>query len=190
MGKYNDKKINDLINSYYEYKDQHPYRGAEWRTNSENARTCVNILTQIGELIRQLINEENLVRGYQYEVHVSRGAGYFPRSPWVGFLFNNERPTRGVYPVFGFFGDDAGCYFACTRSFNGEEGFVRFCDMANVTEEVAARWDRIGFETHERVATCFPGSPLVKPRGERIVRSELVQAIKRTFDAYARYRGL
>lgn len=107
---YSDKKFNELINSYYEYKDKHPYRGAEWRANGENARACVGILTQIGEQIRQLINDENLVHGYHYEVHVSQGVGCFPRSPWVGLLFNNERPTHGVYPVFGFFNNDAGCY--------------------------------------------------------------------------------
>ena len=186
---YSDKKFNELINSYYEYKDQHPYRGAEWRANGENARACVGILTQIGEQIRQLINDENLVHGHRYEVYVSQGVGCFPRLPWVGFLFSNERPTHGVYPVFGFFNNDAGCYFAFSKSFEGEDEFANLCDMANVPVDVSTRWNRIGFSTHGRLALS-DGLPMVKTRDERIAKKELAEAIRSAFNAYVHYRGL
>lgn len=122
MSRFNIEKFKEALQQFKELKAKNtPYDCEKWKTNSgeENslADRCVKILESIKNTLAEVSAEWKMDGA---EIYVCKGAGYFPKVPWIGILFSGEKPTDGVYPVIGFYED--GLAIGCVESFSRPQG--------------------------------------------------------------------
>lgn len=104
--------INNSIRAYYDYRKNHPYHHKEWRTNSNVVADCKQILNTIADYVKTIVTQ--IIGDRSFTIKVSQGASYFPKTPWIGVMFEGETPTNGVYPVIAFYDD--GFIIGCVES--------------------------------------------------------------------------
>lgn len=186
MATFDEKKFNDLLKSYYEFVSTHKYYYLDWRTNSSNALNCKEILNKIVSQLKNIINDNDINEGKNYTIKVSSGASYFPRLPWIGVFFDNEKPTNGVYPVLGFYGDNDGFFVGCTESIsNVQPNFSKKFHNKESFPEYSKQWEDMGFKNNNHIALPFT----IFKKNDWIDSYSLVNAFKSAFDIYRDYRN-
>ena len=118
MEKYNFdfEEFKKAIEDYYSFrKECGEYDSRSWKIDSSNknclASRCSEKLKSIGRQIENLCKKLN--RG-NFQVRPCRGASIYPRNPWIGIFFNNEKATDGVYPFLSLCED--GLVVGCVES--------------------------------------------------------------------------
>lgn len=98
MGTFDINEFNNLLQRYCELKRAHtPYICYDWVTDGKLVEECLRILMPMGELVNIFL-EKYVKDGHSFVVRISRGCRYFPKYPWIAVLFNDEKPSQGVYP--------------------------------------------------------------------------------------------
>lgn len=181
-------EFNRLVGAYFAYRDKHPYSVGTWKTGGELAKGCRDILksiaVQLEALVARILEDEGLDAGFS--MHVSRGAGIFPKVPSILVLFDGERPTNGVYPEFRFLGNHAGWYVACVESVKHPQGDFaqRFCRADALDEDGRNRLRDVGFRNFGH--TSMP--PLVMERGKDVDEDCLVEGLRRAIGIWRAFR--
>lgn len=130
MSQFDIEKFKDALQQLMALKAK-PYDHKEWKTNGSLADQCSKILESIKETLSDVSAEWGMADA---EIYVSKGASYFPKVPWIGILFEGEKPTDGVYPVIVFHKD--GVIVACTESIaNPQADFSSRCYTAEEIEK-------------------------------------------------------
>lgn len=191
MKQFDIQTFKSKVREFKELKAKHtPYNGEEWRTNSTEedkpARACVKILESIKDTLENVRAEWKLKGA---TIHISKGAGYFPKVPWIGILFEGEKPTEGVYPAFGFYED--GFIVSCTASFaRPQPEFQKLCYTKD--EIKCAKADNgesiseyVNIRTAKDSVTWFPYDALAK-----MTASSIKKAVRKAIDVHGKYRKL
>lgn len=131
MSQFDIEKFKDALFKFKELKAK-PYDHNEWKTNGSLADQCSKILESIKETLSDVSAEWGMADA---EIYVSKGAGNFPKDPWIGILFEGEKPTDGVYPVLGFYED--GLTICCVESFSQPQ--ADFSSRCYTAEEIEKR---------------------------------------------------
>lgn len=140
------------------------------------ARACVKILESIKDTLENVRAEWKLKGA---TIHISKGAGYFPKVPWIGILFKGEKPADGVYPVFWLYED--GLTIACVESFTRPQvDFPRSCDLSKGTDPGARH---TSVHMAKGSVTWIPYDGLGK-----LTASSIEKAVRKAIDAYHAYR--
>ncbi len=117
MMKFNIDEFKITLLEFKKLKEEHPYRRCEWATNGGLAKTCLDIMNKLRDALASMLGDMH-VEGAK--VLYSRGAGFFPRNPWLGVIFDGEAFTDGVYPVITLYED--GLIVACVESIARPQG--------------------------------------------------------------------
>ena len=178
MAEFDIAKFNELIREYYKFRSEHPYHYLDWRTNGENAKKCKNILDNLAVQLKILVGE--FVADVKFDIRVSKGASYFPKSPWIGVMFEGEKAKNGVYPVFSFNEEDRGFLVGCVDSIaNPQPNFQKYCFTS---DEIRKLGSPISYDEHlAKNAKWFPAESDVK-------REELSEAFRNAIEIRNQYR--
>lgn len=122
MKEFNIRRFKDALLRFKALKAEHPsYNYKEWKMDSTDmeclARRCTEILEDIKATLADVRVEWGMA---DVNIYVCRGAGYFPKIPWIGLLFRGEKPTDGVYPALGLY--EGGMAVGCVESFSRPQG--------------------------------------------------------------------
>lgn len=181
MNPFDLQTFKEALRKFKDLKAKHKtYNGYEWKTNStdENApaRKCAEILDSIKKTLADVSAEWGLKGA---KIHISKGAGYFPKVPWIGILFEGEKPADGVYPVFWLYED--GLTIACVESFTRPQvDFPRLCDLSKDTDPCARH---TSIHMAKGSVTWIPYDALVK-----LTVSSIEKAVRKAIDVYHAYR--
>ncbi len=181
-------EFNRLVGAYFAYRDEHPYSVSTWKTSGELAKGCRDILksiaVQLEALVARILEDEGLDAGFS--MHISRGAGIFPKVPSILVLFEGERPTNGVYPEFRFLENHSGWYVACVESAKHPQGDFaqRFCRADALNEDGRNRLRDVGFKNVGH--TSMP--PLIVERGKDVDEDCLVGGLRRAIGIWRAFR--
>lgn len=176
--------FNDLLKRYYAFKKRHsPYDYREWRTGGEIAKECKSILDKIADYIRA--KTAALVDG-EFTVEAASGAGYYPKSPWIGIFKNGESAVDGVYPVLGFYNDSEGCFIGCAESFsNPQYAFQNeYCSNNGCSQEEKNLLKKTGLDRDSHLARM----PKVFEASSVVCDDCLVEALKSALEIHGQYR--
>lgn len=189
MKQFDIEKFKKALQQFTELKAKHtPYNGEEWKTNSSKkdnpAGECVEILEAIKKTLADVSAEWGMADA---EIYVSKGAGYFPKVPWIGILFKGERPTDGVYPALGFYED--GFIVSCTASFSRPQPeFQKLCYKRGEIKLLKADngesiSEYVNVRTAKDSVTWFPYDALAKTSA-----SAIENAVRKAIDVHYAYR--
>lgn len=117
MMKFNIDEFKRSLLEFKKLKEEHPYRRCEWATNDGLAKRCLDVMNKLRDSLASMLGDMH-VEGAK--VLYSRGAGFFPRNPWLGVIFDGEAFTDGVYPVITLYED--GLIIACVESIARPQG--------------------------------------------------------------------
>ncbi len=184
------EKFNDLLQKFYAFKNKRSYDYREWRTGGEIAKTCKGILDKIAELIKaELVNNKVLEEG-EFTVESASGAGYYPKTPWIGVFKNGECATDGIYPVLGFYNDSKGgikgCFIGCAESFtNPQFGFQHeYCRNDGCSPEEKKHLKDSGLDKDNHLARMLR----IFEASSEVSEACLIEALKFALDIYKKYR--
>lgn len=188
VAQFDVSEFNRLVGAYFAYRDEHPYDSRTWKTSGDLAKGCRDVLKsiagQLEALVARILEDEDLDVGFR--MHISRGAGIFPKIPSILVLFDGEKPTNGVYPEFRFLENHAGWYVACVESAMQPQGDFaqRFCRADALDEDVRSRLRDMGLKNVGH--TSMP--PLIVDRGKDIDESRLVDGLRRAIGVWRAFR--
>lgn len=188
VAQFDASEFNRLLGAYFAYRDEHPYDSRTWKTSGELAKGCRDVLKSIADqleaLVARILEDEGLDVGFR--MHISRGAGIFPKIPSILVLFDGEKPTNGVYPEFRFLENHAGWYVACVESARHPQGDFaqRFCRTDALDEDVRNRLRDMGFKNVGH--TSMP--PLIIDRGKDVDEDRLVDGMRRAIGIWRAFR--
>ena len=182
MAEFDIAKFNELIREYYKFRSEHPYHYLDWKTNDENAIKCKDILGALATQLNILVSKIPIA-GVKFVTHVSKGASYFPRSPWIGVMFEGEKAKNGVYPVLSFSGEGKGFFVGCVDSIaNPQPNFQKYCFTSDEIKDNHVSEPSISYDEHlAKGAKWFPAESDVK-------REDLYEAFRNAIEIRNQYR--
>lgn len=189
---FSEEAFNDALSEYYKFRKEHPYYYLDWRTNGENAYECKKRIEKIAESLRPALDALTVAveAPMKFALRVSSGASYFPKNPWIAILFGGETPTRGVYPVCYFYGEDEGFIIGCTESIrNPQQGFSeQFARMETIADPaLREKLKKAGVEDRGNLA--LTQNMLVLRRDDKASEKAVRAALKDAIDVYCKARG-
>lgn len=127
MKQFDIQKFKDALSEFKNLKTANtPYECEMWKTNSTKrgglADQCMKILDNVKKTLEGVRAEWGMDKA---KIYVSKGAGYFPKVPWIGIMFNDDKPNDGVYPALGFY--EEGLAVGCVESFFQPQNFSKWC---------------------------------------------------------------
>lgn len=190
MKQFDIQKFREVMSEFCALKTANtPYDRETWKTNSSEedgpARKCIAILESVKGFLADVSAEWGMDGA---KIHVSKGAGYFPKVPWIGILFKNEKPTDGVYPALGFYED--GFIVSCTASFaRPQSQFLKRCYTKEEIKLLKADngesiSEYVNIRTAKDSITWFAYRDDAKLTEDRIK-----EALRKAIDVYHGYRG-
>ena len=187
MKKFEINEFKRLLNEYFALKQcTEPYNYREWFTDGENAVRCKKILRLMCDQLKNLIEDHGLSSGLSYNVDFSKGAGRFPRAPWLAVLFGKETAKNGVYPVVGL--QSTSWYVGCVDSFENPQGdfSCRYNFNLQKTDAEIRALKEAGMKNISHVALM----PSIFKKEHDITENELVDALRKAIGIYCEFRNV
>lgn len=187
MKRFEINEFKRLLNKYFDLKQRtEPYNYREWFTDGENAVRCKEILGLMCNQLKNLIEDHGLGSGLSCNVDYSKGAGRFPRAPWIAVLFGKETAKNGVYPVIGL--QSTSWYVGCVDSFANPQGdfSYRYNFSYRKTDAEMRALKEFGMNDFGHIALM----PCIFKKEHDFTENELVEALRKAIGIYCEFRNV